>query len=66
VAVAAEGPWDLPIKDHEVLQMTFAYPLDIVVYGDAGATGMIRLEGRFDFAEAEQQRHSLDAFGDRW
>jgi Family of unknown function (DUF6188) len=66
VAVTAEGPWDLPIQGYEVLQTTFAYPLDIVVYGDAGTTGIIRLAGRFDFVEAGQQRHSLDASGERW
>jgi Family of unknown function (DUF6188) len=66
VAVTAEGPWDLPIQGYEVLQTTFAYPLDIVVYGDAGTTGIIRLEGRFEFVEPGQQRHSLDASGERW
>lgn len=41
----SSGPWDLPLEGLEVLEITFANPVDIVAYGDAGVDAMIRFEG---------------------
>ena len=66
VPIAAEGPWDLPIRGYEVMQVTFAFPLDIVAYIDGGDSCMIRLEGDFHFTGVGQDVCALDASGDRW
>lgn len=66
VVFPAKGPWDLPIRGYEVLQITFAYPVDLVTYGDAGASAFVRLEGEFDFVDGGRRRSSLDAGGERW
>lgn len=59
------GPWTLPIEGFEVLQITFAYPIDLVAYVDGGASAIIRFENRFDFADADDLRH-LDASSQSW
>jgi hypothetical protein len=51
MVLPANGPWKLPIDGFEVLQITFAYPIDVVAYGDGGASATIRFETRFDFAD---------------
>jgi Family of unknown function (DUF6188) len=65
VALAERGPWDLPIRGFVVLHVTFAFRLDIVAYGDEGATATIILAGRFEFTH-DGQRVSLDAAGQPW
>jgi hypothetical protein len=47
------GPWYLPLQGFEVLQITFAYSIDIVAYGDGGVDAMIRFEGAFRYVDAE-------------
>lgn len=66
MALAANGPWDLPISGYEVLQITFAYPVDIVAYGDGGATACMRVEGEFQFSNAKGGQSCLDASGEHW
>jgi hypothetical protein len=56
----------LPVAGYEVLQVTFAFPLDLVADRDGGATCTIRLAGRFDFTDTHQHKFKLDAAEDRW
>jgi hypothetical protein len=66
VVLPAHGPWTLPIRDFEVLQITFAYPVDVVAYGDGGASAIIRFEGPFEFTDATGRTHRLDAAKQSW
>lgn len=66
VLLADHGPWDLPLVGYEVLQVTFAFPIDIVVYGRAGACGLIRLAGGFEFTQHGRGTSSLDASQQSW
>ena len=65
MALPAYGPWTLPIEGFEVLQMTFAYSIDVVAYGDGGASALIRFESHFDFAD-HGGTHHMDAARQRW
>ena len=65
MALPAKGPWTLPIEGFEVLQITFAYPIDVVAYGDGGASARIRFEARFDFGVDGALRH-MDASSQSW
>ncbi len=60
------GPWTLPIAGFEVLQVTFAHPIDLVAYGDEGATAFVRFESEFAFAEPGGEVHELSASRDSW
>lgn len=62
----AEGPWELPVAGLEVLQVTFAYPIDIVAYGEGGLNVMIRFEGAFELAGPGGEIRKLDASKDSW
>jgi len=64
--LGAEGPWDLSVTGFEVLQVTFAYPIDIVAYGPDGATVTIRFEGAFELVEPGGESQKLDASKDSW
>jgi hypothetical protein len=66
VVLPAHGPWMLPIADYEVLQVTFAYPIDVVAYADGGASAIIRFEGPFDFTDARGGTHHLNAAEQSW
>jgi hypothetical protein len=61
----AHGPWTLPINGYEVLQISFAYPIDVTVYADGGASAMVRFEQAFDYVEGGRI-HKLDAAGQSW
>lgn len=65
MTLPAHGPWSLPIEGLEVLQITFACPIDVVAYGEGGASTMIRFEGRFDFTD-QAGVHHLDASTQSW
>jgi hypothetical protein len=60
MAVAAKGPWDLPIRGYEVLLITFGFPIGIVVYRDVDISATISLAGAFSVTELGH-RVSLDA-----
>jgi hypothetical protein len=60
------SPWVLPLNGFEVLQITFAYPIDIVAYGDGGVDAIIRFEGAFRCIDADCAAHDLDASSDSW
>lgn len=66
MTLSTTGPWQLPLEGFEVLQLTFAYPIDIVAYGDGGASTLIRFEGRFDFTEPHDGVHHLNAAEQPW
>jgi hypothetical protein len=66
VELPEKGPWDLPISGYEVLQVTFAFPLDIVAYAEGGATCMLRFEDTLDFSAPGQAVQRLDAAGECW
>jgi hypothetical protein len=66
VTLPAKGPWDLPLPGFEVLTVVFAFPLDIVAYGDGGSEARIRFAGRFTLAEPDGNRHELDAENQSW
>jgi len=59
------GPWTLPIDGYDVLQITFAYPIDVVAYGDGGVSAAIRLEQGFDIHDPDGVRH-FDASAQPW
>jgi hypothetical protein len=65
MVLPANGPWTLPIEGFEVLQITFAYPIDVVTYGDGGVSATIRFEARFDFAD-DDGVHAMDAARQSW
>jgi hypothetical protein len=56
----------LPLRGFEVLQITFAYPIDIVAYGDTGSDAIIRFEGLFRYLDGDGTAHDLDASKDSW
>jgi hypothetical protein len=60
-ALSETGPWKLPIEAFEVLQITFAFLVDITAYGDEGVAAKIRLEGPFTFATADSELKEVDA-----
>ena len=62
----SSGPWDLPLHGFEVLQITFAYPIDIVTYGDGSIVAIIRFEGPFRYLDGDETAHDLDASKDSW
>jgi Family of unknown function (DUF6188) len=62
----AHGPWDLPLAGFEVLQVTFAYPIDLVAYGPDGASASPRFAGSFSLIEAEGAVVQLDASESTW
>jgi hypothetical protein len=62
----SSGPWDLPLHGFEVLQITFAYPIDVVAYGDGGVDAIIRFEGPFRYLDSDGTAHDLDASKDSW
>ena len=66
MTVSAKGPWDLPIQGYEVLQITLAFLVDVVAYGDGGATATIRFEGDFRFTEPGRESQFLDVSEQRW
>jgi hypothetical protein len=66
VGLPAHGWWTLPIRGYEVLQVTFAYPIDVVAYGDGGASAIIRFEGPFELTDATGRTHRLDASKQAW
>jgi hypothetical protein len=66
VPLAEHGRWDLPLADYEVLQVTFAFPIDIVIYGEGGEAGLIRLAGGFEFTQQRQGVGSFDASQQPW
>lgn len=49
-----------------VLQISFAYPIDIVVYGDGGVDAMLRFEGAFRYIESNGAARDLDASKFPW
>jgi hypothetical protein len=61
-----EGPWDLPINGWVVLTVIFAFQIDVLVYGDNGATCTIRLAGSFQLVDADGTVHRLDAAQQQW
>jgi len=63
---AGDGPWELPLVGFEVLRVTFAHPLDIVAYGDEGASAPIRLEGSFELIGPAGGSLQLDASAQTW
>ena len=63
---ASSGPWDLPLEGVEVLQVTFADPIDIGAYGDGGVDAMIRFDGTFQYVESDVAASDLDASKDSW
>jgi len=66
VSLPDEGPWELPIEGYEVLMVTFAFPIDIVAYGDAGACAQIRLAGEFRLTEPGRAARFFDASKQPW
>jgi hypothetical protein len=60
------GPWDLPIEGFEVSSLVFAYPIDIVAYGDGGVSTRIRFQGAFDFAQPRRRIRHLGAGDAKW
>jgi hypothetical protein len=66
VILNPEGPWDIPVDGFEVLQVTFAYPVDIVTYGPDGETVTIRIEGAFEFVDSEGTNRRFDASKNSW
>jgi hypothetical protein len=66
MTLSAEGPWELPVNGHEVLQVTFAFPIDVIAYGDGGASTSIRFEGAFDYGEPDGEIQHLNAANQPW
>lgn len=66
VTLRPNGPWDLSLDGFEVLQVTFAYPIDIVAYGPEGVDVTIRFEGAFELVEPDGTRRELDASRNTW
>ena len=62
----ALGPWDLPLAGFEVLQMTFAYPIDLVAYGPDGVTAILRFHGSLALIERGGATLELGASKDSW
>lgn len=61
-----EGPWTLPVADYEVLQVTFAYPLDIVAYGEEAASLLIRVESAFRLEHPDATSQDFDVSKEPW
>ncbi|HME01468.1 MAG TPA: DUF6188 family protein [Solirubrobacteraceae bacterium] len=66
MTLPAKGPWDLPVQGFEVLMIVFAFPLDIVAYGNGGSDVTIRFGGRFTLTQPDGHRHELDAEQQSW
>ncbi len=66
MTMPATGPWALPIEGFEILMIVFAFPIDIVAYGEGGSSGRIRLAGAFKFSEPDGRIRDLDAEHQAW
>jgi len=66
MSLSATGPWDLPIEGFEILTIRFHFPLDLVGYGENGATVTVRFAGPFTLTEPDGRVHDLDAERNSW
>lgn len=64
--LAANGPWRLPVDGYEILTIIFGYPLDVIAYGDEGASAAFRFGGPFRLVDAGGAVHELDAEKQSW
>jgi Family of unknown function (DUF6188) len=65
-SLPATGPWTLPVEGFEVLSIVFAFPIDVVAYGNGGPSCRMRLAGAFALSEPEGTVHFLDAERQSW
>jgi hypothetical protein len=66
MALSSKGPWDLEVCGFEILTVIFAYQIDLVAYGDQGATASLRLAASFRLSQPDGEDRDLDAGQDSW
>jgi hypothetical protein len=66
VTLTALEPWNLPVRDYEVLEVTFGERLELVAHVAGAMTIRLRLQGAFDLLGANGQTVHLNAAAQPW
>jgi uncharacterized protein DUF6188 len=65
-SLSEDGPWELEVVGFQLYTASFTFLVDLVFYGDEGASADIRLQGSFQLHRPDGTIESLDVQTDSW